>query len=351
MSLPYSCVLVSGGCGFVGSNLIRMILHLWPSVRVVNVDGLTYAGTKASLADIETNPRYHFVEGRVENAESVAAVMAAERPDAVIHLAAETHFPRSVRDPATFVTTNIVGTQVLLHAAHRAGVIRFLYASTDEAYGPTPESSVFTEDAPFNPSNPFAASKAAGDLLAQAYSRTYDLDVVITRATNTYGPYQNPEKLLPLAILNALDKEPVPIYGDGRHERDWLHVEDHCRALCEVLLRGRSRAAYNIAGRCVRTNLHVVRAVLTRLGESHSLIQHVDERQGHDRRYAVSGERLATELGWTPTRDFDDGLDETVDWYLSHTGWCRRAREGSYPDDYREDYGMELGGPRETQPR
>lgn len=344
-TFPYRRVLVTGGCGFIGSNLVRHLLTGWPQLELVNLDALTYAGNPENLADLASEPRYRFVHGRVEDGR--ACREALDGVEAVVHLAAETHVDRSILGPQVFITTNVMGTQVLLDAALEAGVRRLLHVGTDEVYGPAPADILFDEDAPFRPSSPYAATKAAADLLTLAYSRTFGLDVVVTRCTNNYGPHQFPEKLIPLAIINALKDQPVPIYGDGQQVRDWLHVEDHCRAISLILARGRSGVAYNVAGGSRLHNIDVVHALLDALGKPRDLVRHVDDRPGHDRRYALDASRVSADVGWRPARSPKQGLTETVDWYRSHRAWWERVQDGSYLTYYREQYGARLAEGKE----
>jgi dTDP-glucose 4,6-dehydratase len=340
-TFPYRRVLVTGGCGFIGSNLIRHLLVLDPTLEIVNLDALTYAGNPENLTELASEARYRFVHGRVESGEDCR--QALEGVDAVVHLAAETHVDRSILGPQVFVTTNVVGTQVLLDAAVEVGIRRFLYASTDEVYGSAPEGVFFDEAAPFRPSSPYAATKAAADLMALAQGRTFGLEVVVTRCSNNYGPFQFPEKLIPLTIINAVDDQPIPIYGDGQQERDWLHVEDHCTAIVAVLTRGTSGLAYNAAsGRSMR-NLDLVYELLDGLGKPRELVRHVTDRPGHDRRYALDTCRLTAELGWRPQHELQAGLRETIAWYRDHRPWWTHVQDGSYRRYYEEQYGERLG--------
>jgi dTDP-glucose 4,6-dehydratase len=332
-------LLVTGGSGFIGSNLVRLLLAERPGWRVVNLDKLTYAGNAENLADLEGDPRYRFVRGDICDGELVADLLETERIDAVLHLAAESHVDRSILAPAVFIETNVRGTQVLLEAAREREVKRFLHVSTDEVYGSLGPTGLFTETSPLAPSSPYSASKAASDLLALAYARTFGVPVVVTRCSNNYGPYQFPEKLIPLMIANALRDLPLPVYGDGMNVRDWIHVEDHCRGLLAALEKGRDGEVYNLGGSSERHNLHIVRRVLALLGKPESLIRFVTDRPGHDRRYAIDARKAQAELGWTPRRRFEDGLAETVGWYTEHRAWWERVISGEYLKFYEKQYG------------
>ncbi|NDY43372.1 dTDP-glucose 4,6-dehydratase [Dissulfurirhabdus thermomarina] len=336
-------ILVTGGCGFIGTNFVRLVME-GRDWEVVNLDALTYAGNPANLADLEGDPRYRFVHGRIEDAGLVAELVAGV--DAVVHFAAESHVDRSILDAQPFVVTNVLGTQVLLDAARRSPRLRrFVHVSTDEVYGSLgPEDPPFTEETPLAPNSPYAASKAASDLLARAAFKTHGLPVVVTRCSNNYGPYQFPEKLIPLMIANAWAGRPLPVYGDGLNVRDWIHVSDHCRGVLAALERGRDGEVYNLGGRCELTNLEVVRRVLAAVGRPESLITHVADRPGHDRRYAMATAKAEAELGWRPEIPFDRGLAETVAWYEAHRDWVRAITDGSYRDYYRRMYGDRLGG-------
>jgi dTDP-glucose 4,6-dehydratase len=332
-------VLLTGGCGFIGSNLVRLILAERPGWRVVNLDKLTYAGNAENLADVEAGPRYRFVRGDVCNGELVGDLFLTERIDGVIHLAAESHVDRSILTPSVFIETNVRGTQVLLEAARELGVKRFLHVSTDEVYGSLGPTGLFTEETPLAPSSPYSASKAASDHLALAYAHTFDLPVVVTRCSNNYGPYQFPEKLIPLMIANAVRDLPLPVYGDGMNVRDWIHVEDHARGLLAAFEGAADGEVYNFGASSERHNLDIVRQVLRLVGKPESLIRFVKDRPGHDRRYAIDPTKARTQLGWVPRHRFEEALADTVRWYLEHRGWWERVISGEYLKYYERQYG------------
>jgi dTDP-glucose 4,6-dehydratase len=331
-------MLVTGGCGFIGSNFIRYVLENDPDVAVVNFDCLTYAGNPDNLTDLADHPRYRFVRGDVADPAAVAAVMRTGIRS-VVHFAAESHVDRSIQDAGPFVRTNVVGTQVLLDAARRCGVDRYVQVSTDEVYGSLGPAGYFTEQTPVAPNSPYAASKAAADLLVRSYAHTYGLPAVITRCSNNYGPYQFPEKLIPLFISNLQRDEPVPVYGDGQQVRDWIHVRDHCAGVHRVWQAGRAGEVYNLGGRCERTNLALTYALLEILGKPRSLIRYVQDRPGHDRRYAIDCTKAERELGWRPVVPFEEGLRQTVAWYGQHTDWVAKIRTGEYLKYYARQYG------------
>jgi dTDP-glucose 4,6-dehydratase len=331
--------LVTGGCGFIGSNFARMALETRPDWRVINYDLLTYAGNLENLAGIQEGGRYRFVRGDVADHDAAQKVMEAERPDAVVNFAAESHVDRSIKDPVRFVQTNTVGTQVLLSLARECGVKRFLQVSTDEVYGSLGPTGKFTEQTPLAPNSPYAASKAAADMLCRAAHHTFQQDVVVTRCSNNYGPYQFPEKLIPLMISNAMNDQPLPVYGDGQQVRDWLHVRDHCEAIAAVLERGKAGEVYNIGGNNEWKNLDLVKLLLKTLGKPESLIRFVSDRPGHDRRYAIDQTKIARELGWQPRYTFEAGLRETVAWYQANRAWWERIKTGAYLKYYAEQYG------------
>jgi dTDP-glucose 4,6-dehydratase len=332
-----STLLVTGGCGFIGSNFIRQVLQTNPAVSVVNLDALTYAGNLGNLADLADHPRYRFVKGDITDRDLVRHVVRSARW--VIHFAAETHVDRSIQDSGPFVRTNVLGTQVLLDAAREFGVARFIQVSTDEVYGSLGPTGAFTEATPLAPSSPYSASKASADLLALSYAHTFGLPVVVTRCSNNYGPYQFPEKLIPLFIANLLEDRPVPVYGDGLQVRDWVHVRDHCAGVYRVWQAGRAGQVYNIGGRCEKTNLELTDALLAILGKPASLIRFVKDRPGHDRRYAIDCSKMERELGWKPRIGFEQGLRDTVEWYRTHRDWVAAVRSKEYLKYYERQYG------------
>ncbi len=332
-------VLVTGGAGFIGSNLVRWLRAERPQWRVVNLDKLTYAGNLENLAGVEDGARYRFVRGDICEGEPLADLLRAEKIEAVLHLAAESHVDRSILGAAVFVQTNVTGTQVLLDASRDAGVKRFVQVSTDEVYGSLGPEGFFTEETPLAPSSPYSASKAAADLLALAYAHTYGMDVVVTRCSNNYGPYQFPEKLIPLMIANALGDRPLPVYGDGKNVRDWIHVEDHCAGLVAALERGKAGEVYNLGASNERCNIDVVEAVLRTLEKPRSLVRFVQDRPGHDRRYAIDPSKARRDLGWAPRHAFEEGLARTIAWYQENRGWWERIVSGEYRAYYQRQYG------------
>jgi dTDP-glucose 4,6-dehydratase len=333
-------LLVTGGSGFIGSNLIRLILRERPGDRVVNLDNLSYAGSGRNLDDLAGEPRYRFVHGDICDLALVRRVLAEEKPDAILHLAAESHVDRSILESALFLRTNVEGTRVLLDSAREAGIARFIHVSTDEVYGDLgPDDPPFTEETPIAPSSPYSASKAGADLLARAFFKTYGLPVVITRCSNNYGPYQFPEKLIPLMITNAIEGKDLPVYGDGRNVRDWIAVEDHARGLLAALDRGRPGEVYNFGGNAERENVEVIREILRLLDRDRSLMKFVKDRPGHDRRYAMNAGKARRELGWEPRVRFEDGLARTVAWYRENRPWWERLKQGSFQQYYEKQYG------------
>lgn len=346
-----SRLLVTGGAGFIGSNFIRYRLQQHPEDYIVNLDALTYAGNLESLSDIEASPQYRFVQGDICDRALVARLLEEEKIDAIVHFAAESHVDRSILGPDAFIRTNIEGTFALLEAARTlwgddAGK-RFLHVSTDEVYGSLDaHEPAFTEQHPYRPNSPYSASKAASDHLARAYFETYHLPVLTTNCSNNYGPYQFPEKLIPLVLLNALEAKPLPIYGDGLNIRDWLYVEDHCSGIDTVLEKGQPGQVYNIGGDNEQTNLTIVEQLCTALDEHmpveqsyRELMTFVKDRPGHDRRYAIDSSKIQRELGWAPQHDFASGLKQTVNWYLESRDWCDRIRSGEYQTYYQRQYG------------
>jgi dTDP-glucose 4,6-dehydratase len=331
-------ILVTGGAGFIGSNHIRFLLENTRD-RVLNLDLLTYAGNLENLAGCEDDPRYRFVRGDIRDRELVRSLLKGEAIEAVVHFAAESHVDRSVEGPEVFVTTNVLGTEILLEESKAAGVGRFVMVSTDEVYGSLGSEGFFTEQSPLAPNSPYAASKAAADLLCRAFFKTFGFPVIVTRCSNNYGPYQFPEKLIPLMIANALEGKPLPVYGDGLQVRDWLYVGDHCRAIDLALRKGRPGAIYNIGGGNEQRNLDLVKLLLDRLQRGHDLITFVADRPGHDRRYAIDASHIRAELGWAPTVDFASGLTRTIDWYLANRPWWEKIRSGEYTAYYAKMYG------------
>lgn len=314
--------LVTGAAGFIGSCFVRMALRERPDLKITVLDKLTYAGDRSTLAEVEGDPRLRFVQGDIADAALVASLV--EDADVIVNFAAESHVDRSIAGPAVFVQTNVVGTQVLLEAARRAGVGRFLQVSTDEVYGSLGPEGAFDEDSPLRPSSPYAASKASADLLALAWGHTFGLPVIVTRCSNNYGPYQFPEKLLPVMIGRALADQSLPVYGDGRNVRDWIHVEDHCAALMAAVDRGQAGRVYNIGARDERSNIDLVHELLDVLGKPRSLVRFVADRLGHDRRYAIDPRRAEAELGWRPRWRLAEGLRQTIGWYVQHRDWTAR---------------------------
>ena len=344
-------ILVTGGAGFIGSNFIHYLLERGSEVEaLVNLDLLTYAGNLENLAGVENDSRYRFVKGDVR--ELVERLFQEYEFDTVVHFAAESHVDRSIMEPEIFLTTNIIGTQTLLDTAkrhwnlnpedkhsreYRPGV-RYLQVSTDEVYGALGKTGMFTETTPLSPNSPYSASKASADFIVRAYHQTYGLPVNITRCSNNYGPYQFPEKLIPLMIHNAQEDKPLPVYGDGMQVRDWLHVKDHCAAIAAVLEKGRVGEVYNVGGNNEKANLEIVRLILQELGKPESLITHVQDRPGHDRRYAIDNTKITSELGWKPAYTFEAGMKETVRWYLEHPAWVERVVSGDYRSYYNKMY-------------
>jgi dTDP-glucose 4,6-dehydratase len=329
-------ILVTGGAGFIGSNFIHHVLGARASYELVNYDKITYAGNLANLQGVAGNPKYQFIKGDICDANAVQAAMRS--CDAIVHFAAESHVDRTIYEPAPAIQTNVTGTFTLLEVARKIGVSRFVHISTDEVYGDLPAGSFANEDFPLRPSSPYSASKAGSDLLVRSYTRTFGFPAVVTRSSNNYGPYQFPEKFLPLMITNALDDRPLPIYGDGKQQRDWLHVEDNCRGILSVLENGRIGEVYNLGGLDVEENLNVARRLLHLTGKPENLLAYVQDRPGHDRRYALDCRKIKAELGWCPEISLDDGLRQTIDWYRKNSDWVANLRTGDYLSYYEKYY-------------
>ncbi len=335
-------ILVTGGCGFIGSEFVRQQLATYPDVSVVNLDRLTYAGNLENLAGIKNDPRYAFANGDIADRAFVDSLLRKTAFDAVVNFAAESHVDRSLLDSGPFLATNVVGTQVLLDACRLAKVPLYVQVSTDEVYGSLGPTGAFTEETPLAPNSPYSASKAAADMLVRAYHHSFDFPAIITRCSNNYGPYQFPEKLLPLFITNLFADQPVPVYGTGHNVRDWIHVGDHCRGIDAALRRGRPGEIYNFGGRTERTNLEITHLLLDLLGKPRSLIRYVTDRPGHDLRYAIDCNKAERELAWKPEIAFDAGLHATVEWYRANPGWVSRVKSGEYRRYYEEQYGKRL---------
>ena len=335
-------LIVTGGAGFIGSNFLHMLAQDREAWRVVNLDALTYAGNLENLTQLEGRENTHFVHGDIRRAEDVQRAFAAagdDQPVSVIHFAAESHVDRSIQSGLPFVESNVAGTQVLLDVARAHGIERFVHVSTDEVYGSLGATGFFTEDTPLAPNSPYSASKAGSDLLVRAAHKTHGFPALITRCSNNYGPYQFPEKLIPLMIANAREDKPLPIYGDGMQIRDWLYVRDHCEAILAVLERGQIGRVYNIGGHNEFPNLDIVRMILRHLDKPESLLTYVQDRPGHDRRYAIDAARMEEELGWKPRFTFEEALPMTIDWYLAQDAWLQRVRTGAYREYYQAQYG------------
>jgi dTDP-glucose 4,6-dehydratase len=329
---------VTGGAGFIGSCFVRMALRERWTEQIINIDKLTYAGNLENVAPVSDLPGYCFVQADICDEKVMEELVRSEAPDAIIHFAAESHVDRSIHSPAPVIQTNFNGTFALLEAARRHKIARFVHVSTDEVYGSINAPHEANESYPLRASSPYSASKAGSDLLALSYCTTYKLNVSVTRASNNYGPYQFPEKLIPLMISNALEDRPLPVYGDGQQVRDWLYVEDHCRAIRAVLEKGGPGEIYNIGGNCSLPNLEVVHRILKATGKPERLITRVEDRPGHDRRYALTNEKLTRETGWEPLMDFDTGLAATVDWYRQNQQWVRHVKSGEYRHFYELNY-------------
>lgn len=345
-------ILITGGAGFIGSNFVKLMLDRHPEYKIINIDALTYAGNLETLRDIDTNPNYEFIKVDIRNREQIEDIFRNNEITAVVNFAAESHVDRSIEDPEIFLTTNILGTQVLLDTAkkywkidpadkystdYKLGV-KFLQVSTDEVYGALGETGMFVETMPLMPNSPYSASKASADMIVRAYHETYGMPVNITRCSNNYGPYQFPEKLIPLMINNCLEGKDLPVYGDGMQVRDWLHVSDHCAAIDTVLHKGIDGEVYNIGGNNEKSNIELVKLIISTLGKSEDLIKHVKDRPGHDRRYAIDNTKITTELGWAPAYTFEQGIKETIQWYLDNNEWAENILSGDYAKYYDEMY-------------
>ena len=334
-------ILVTGGAGFIGSNFIYYMLKKHPAYRIVCIDALTYAGNLETLEKAMENPNFRFFKGDITDRKAVYALFEEKKFDAVVNFAAESHVDRSIEEPEIFLKTNSLGTQVLLDASRKYGNIRYHQVSTDEVYGDLPldrPDLFFTEETPIHTSSPYSASKASADLLVMAYYRTYGLPVTISRCSNNYGPYHFPEKLIPLMLINALEGKTLPVYGEGLNVRDWLYVEDHCKAIDLILHKGRIGEVYNVGGHNEKSNIEVVKTLLRILGKDESLIRYVKDRPGHDMRYAIDPTKIQNELGWEPETSFNDGLRKTVNWYLANTEWWQNIINGEYMNYYEKMY-------------
>ena len=337
----YQTILVTGGAGFIGSNFIYLLLEERPDRKVICVDALTYAANIHTLNGAMEHSNFTFYREDIRNREGIFAIFEKERPDIVVNFAAESHVDRSIENPGIFLETNILGTQVMMDACRKYGVRRFHQVGTDEVYGDLPldrPDLFFREDTPIHTSSPYSTSKASADLLALAYYRTYGLPVTVSRCSNNYGPYQFPEKLIPLMINNAVQDKPLPVYGEGLNVRDWLYVKDHCRGILAVLEKGRDGEVYNLGGHNEKTNIEIVRIILRELGKPESLITHVADRKGHDRRYAIDPGKANRELDWRPTTMFADGIKLTIEWYMNHMDWLRECTSGAYVNYYKAMY-------------
>jgi len=332
-------LLVTGGAGFIGSNFIRMVLSEHPDCSVVNLDKLTYAGNLENLAGFLDHPNHKFIKGDICNGPLLEQIIEKHQIDAIINFAAESHVDRSIAEPKVFIETNVTGTLTLLEAAHAKKLERFIQISTDEVYGALGDKGKFTEQTPLGPNSPYSASKAAADHLVKAFGHTWGVRFNITRCSNNYGPYQFPEKLIPLMINNALNNKELPVYGDGLYVRDWLYVYDHCTAIWQVLQKAPPGEVYNIGGCNEKANLEVIDVILKRLDKPKSLIRHVTDRPGHDRRYAIDAGKIIAELGWKPSVDFEEGMNKTIDWYIQNQDWLSNVVSGDYQKYYESMYG------------
>ncbi|NCU17683.1 dTDP-glucose 4,6-dehydratase [Pallidibacillus pasinlerensis] len=335
-------IFVTGGAGFIGSNFIHYMLDKYPNYKIINYDLLTYAGNLENLKDVEDNPNYVFVKGDITNRELIDHIVKTHNIDVIVNFAAESHVDRSITQPDVFVKTNVLGTQVLLDVAKENKIEKFVQISTDEVYGTLGETGYFTEETPLASNSPYSSSKAGADLLVRAYHETYGMNVNITRCSNNYGPYQFPEKLIPLMVTNAMEGKELPIYGDGKNVRDWLHVKDHSSAVDLVIHKGKPGEVYNIGGHNERTNNEIVHLIVEKLGAPKSLIKYVEDRLGHDRRYAIDPTKIMTELGWKPEYTFDTGIEETIQWYIQNQDWWKNIKNGSYIEYYEKLYGDKI---------
>lgn len=332
-------ILVTGGAGFIGSNFIKYALRE-TDYSVVNLDALTYAGNLENLQDVENSPRYKFVCGKIQNSELVKHICVENKIDGIINFAAESHVDRSILDAQPFIDANVGGVSTLLQIVRQLNIKRFLQVSTDEVYGSLGPTGKFSETSPIQPNSPYSASKASADLLVNSFYQTYGTPVLITRCSNNYGPYQFPEKLIPLMISNALEDKPLPVYGDGLNVRDWIHTLDHCKAIAAVFERGETGEVYNIGADCEKTNIEIVKSILSALGKPESLIKFVKDRLGHDRRYAIDSSKIAEKLEWRPEIGFEDGLEQTIKWYVDNAEWTSRLKSGEYLKYYEKNYSL-----------
>ncbi|MDR3583439.1 MAG: dTDP-glucose 4,6-dehydratase [Candidatus Pacebacteria bacterium] len=332
-------ILVTGGAGFIGSNFIHYMFEKYSNYQIVNLDKLTYAGNLENLKDVEENPNYKFVRGDIADPELVNNLIEEEKPDAIVNFAAESHVDRSILEPDAFINTNVVGTHNLLKAAFGNGKIRFHHVSTDEVFGSLgPNDPAFNESTPYDPHSPYSASKAASDHLVRAYFHTFNLPVTISNCSNNYGPYMFPEKLFPLFITNLIEGKKVPLYGDGRNVRDWLHVRDHCRAIALIIHKGKIGETYCVGGACEKTNKEITYKILELMGKGEEMIEKVADRLGHDRRYAIDFRKIKIELGWEPETIFEDGLKNMIEWYKNNEIWWRKIKSGEYQEYYEKNY-------------
>lgn len=334
-------IIVTGGAGFIGSNFIFYLLNKYPNYRVICLDCLTYAGNLSTLASVMDNKNFRFVKESITNRESVYKLFEEEKPDIIVNFAAESHVDRSIENPELFLATNIIGTSILMDACRKYGIKRYHQVSTDEVYGDLPidrRDLFFTEKTPLHTSSPYSSSKASADLLVLSYYRTYGLPVTISRCSNNYGPYHFPEKLIPLCIINALTDKPIPVYGNGENIRDWLYVEDHCKAIDLIIHKGTVGEVYNVGGHNEESNINIVKLILKELGKTEELIKFVEDRKGHDRRYAIDPTKIRNELGWVPETNFKDGIRKTINWYLENRKWWETIISGEYQEYYKKMY-------------